>query len=159
MSSESNTPGRFGRLGTQTTATHATDPNPADASASRSRHGETGDGRPVSGTRTRLVALRAEVELLEAEREAFANRVLALEADVAELEDEVVALERTVECEERRRQRVIDRYEGIVAEREETNRQLRAAATDEPRLQRVPPAIRSVVETAYAWLRHLVPNG
>lgn len=160
MSSESDDIGRFGRLDTQTTATNARESIPVDASTGRARHGETDDDRPVSGTRTRVVSLKAEVELLEAERETLANQVLALEADVAELEEEVAALERTVECEEKRRRQVIDRYERIVAEREETNRELReAATTDGTCLRVVPPAIRSAMKTACVRMKHLVPNG
>jgi len=44
-----------------------------------------------------VVSLRADVELLDAERAALANRVLALDADVAELESAVESLEGTVD--------------------------------------------------------------
>ena len=145
---------------TETAATRAS--NPIDTGvAERPRRRGIDDG-PVSGTRTRVVSLRSELELLAAEREFLRNRVVALEADVAELEDEVAALEGSLETEERRRQRVIDRYEELVAEREATNRELRSAAeTEGTGNRRVRPlhAITSSVRTVWNRLQRLVPNG
>ena len=88
------------------------------------RRRRTDDDRPRAGTRPRILSLMAEVELLEADRGRLANRVRALEADVAELEPETAGLERSV-ANERRRQRVVDRYEGVIAEKEAANRTLR----------------------------------
>ncbi len=151
-------------------AAEATEPDdrrldPIDASTGgRSPRGVADDARSVSGTRTRVVSLRAEVELLEAERETLANQVLALEADVAELEAEVDALERTIECETQRRQRVIDRYEHVIAEKEAAYRDVEeesGAATGGTDARRIRPVsrIRSSVETVWSRVRHLVPNG
>ncbi|MBB6647932.1 hypothetical protein [Halobellus ruber] len=83
------------------------------------------EGHPVSGTRTRVGSLKPEVKPLEAEREILANRVFAREADIAELGGEVTDLEGTVEAEERRHQRVIDRYERLIEKREAAKRELR----------------------------------
>lgn len=163
MSLGSDSPTILDCHATETTAPR-TGPNPIDAATgSRSRRRETDDSDPVSGTRTRLVSLRADVELLEAERAALANRVLALEADVAELEAEVESLEGSVECEAQRRQRVIDTYERVIEAKEAANRELRdesEATTREDTDGRGPlPAIRSSVETVCTRLRRVVPIG
>lgn len=110
--------------------------------------------------RARIVSLRAEVELLEAERGRLANRVRELEADVAELEAETAGLERSVANERRRRQRVVDRYEGVIAEKEAANRTLRSdpETTGDAGPTRPLAAVRAAVRAARAGVRRLVPT-
>ena len=98
------------------------------------------------------------MELLEAERGRLANRVRALEADVAELEAETAGLDRSVANERRRRQRVIDRYERVIAEKEAANRTLRGdpEAAGDAGATRPLAAIRTAVRAARAGLRRLV---
>jgi chromosome segregation ATPase len=163
MSLTSNHPEIPDHHTTETTEPHETAPKAIDAATgARSHRGGTDGNQLVFGTRTRLVSLKAEVELLEAERETLANQVLALEADIADLEEEVSALERAVEHEEQQRQRVIDTYERIIAEKEEMNRELReeAEATSGENTSRRWPltAVASSVATVWTRLKHLAPT-
>jgi len=150
---------------TETTNAGDVDLDPIGASTPRrSPRGETDDARPVSGARIRVVSLRAEVELLKAERETLANQVLALDADVARLEDEVTTLERTLEHEQQRRQRVIDRYEQILAERNDVNQAPSGeseAATNGADARRTRPlsGCRSSIETVWTRVKHILSIG
>lgn len=155
----------LGRHSIETTRADDVGLDPIDASTTqRSPRGGTDDGRPVSGTRTRVVSLSAEVELLKAERETLAHQVLALEADVARLEDEVATLEQTIEHEQQRRQRVIDRYEQILAEKETVDQapsRESEAATNGADVRRTRPlsGCRSSMETVWTRVKHLIPIG
>lgn len=78
------------------------------------------DGSPVPPSlrdRVEVTTLRAEVELLERERDALRERIGELEDEIADLEAEVAELESTVDSKDRSRQRIIDRYEDVIAER------------------------------------------
>jgi hypothetical protein len=162
MSSESDHSERVSRPDTETAAVHG--PDLVDATPGERPRDRGTDGHPVAGMWARVGSLETEVELLEAERELLRNRVRALEADIAELEDEVAALEGTVETEKQRRQQVIDRYEGIIAERDAASREPGSAskpstAGTESERVRLFPAILSSMETVYSRMKHLVPNG
>jgi predicted RNase H-like nuclease (RuvC/YqgF family) len=162
MSSESDRTERIGPPNTETAAAARTEPSPIRAATGeRVRPRGVDADHPVSGTRTRVVSLRTEVKLLEAERETLANHVFALEADVAELEAEVADLEGTVEAEERRRQRVIDRYERLIEKREAANRELRGETGSGGGLRnrRTLRAIASSMAAAWTRVKQLVPVG
>ncbi|MFA9516040.1 hypothetical protein ACERIT_02275 [Halopenitus sp. H-Gu1] len=119
------------RIGTAESRDSAPD-RTAVSAHERSRCEETGNSHQISRTRVRVVTLEAEVELLEAERETLVDLVTALESDLEELENEVASLERTIEYKEQQRQQVIDKYEHIIAEKDQAYQELRqelAAAT------------------------------
>lgn len=160
MSPERTPHEHLGRRPTETTA-YGTAPCPGGASGDgNERRRRTDDDRPGAGTRARVVSLRAEAELLEAERGRLANRVRELEADVAELEAETAGLERSVANERRRRQRVVDRYEGVIAEKEAANRALRSdpETTADAGATRPLAAVRGAVRAVRAGLRRLLPT-
>lgn len=160
MSSERPHHELLGRRPTGTTA-HGTTLRPGGTSGDgNERRRRTDDDRPGAGTRARIVSLRAEVELLEAERGRLANRVRELEADVAELEAETAGLERSVANERRRRQRVVDRYEGVIAEKEAANRTLRSdpETAGDAGPTRPLAAVQAAVRAARAGVRRLVPT-
>lgn len=126
MPSKSDHSEMSGRTDTDTAESRDAAPDRTDASAhGRSQCDGSGDSRPVSRTRIRVVTLEAEIELLEVEREALVNQVIALESEVEALDNEVASLERTIESKEERRQQVIDRYEHIIAEKDQANQELR----------------------------------
>lgn len=162
MSLKSNHPRIHSRHATEATDPHETAPDPVDAATGeQSRRGGIDDSQPVFGTRTRIVSLKAEIELLEAERETLANQVLGLEADIADLEAEVTALEGALEHEKQQRQRVIDKYEHVIAEKEKVNRELSEESEPTPEgdtSRRWPfTAVAASVETVWTRLKHLVP--
>lgn len=77
----------------------------------------------------RVAALRAEADLLRAERGDLRAQVDTLEAEVASLESEVASLESELAAAHAETERVRQRYEGII---EEKDRAYRRAANDEP---------------------------
>ena len=145
-------------LGRRPTGT-ASSPGTASTDTN-TRHGGI-DDRRVSGARARIVPHGAKPKRPEADRERLAHRVRALEANVAKLEAEAAGSERPDEGERKRRQRVIDRYERVIAEKEAANRRLRsdAEAAVDAGATRPLAAVRSWVRTACAGVRRLVSSG
>lgn len=87
--------------------------------------GTSGDSRALVRHQVRAIALETTVDLLAAEREELIAQVAALELKVEELENETASLERTVEYKEQRHHQMVDRYEHIIADKDEAYRELR----------------------------------
>lgn len=91
---------------------------------SRPRRGGSSHHTSVSRQQVRAIALEVAVDLLAAERAELRQQVETLEATVAELEAETESLERTVEQKEQRHRQVVERYEQVIAEKDEAYREL-----------------------------------
>lgn len=68
------------------------------------------------------VLLQAEVERLVAERDMLVDRLDDLKTEIQRLEFEVVALEQTIEYKDRERQQLINRYEYLLSEQRNAER-------------------------------------
>lgn len=83
---------------------------------------------PPDGRDIRVAALQAETDLLRAERESLESQVDSLEAEVASLESEVASLERTLSDARAETERVRQRYEYIIEQKERAYQQETASA-------------------------------
>lgn len=85
--------------------------------------------------RVRASALEAQIDLMSDEHETLLAEVETLEDTVAELQTEVTRLERALAAKDAELVAVRRQYEGILAEKNRANQQLRDA-TEQPTHQR-----------------------
>lgn len=114
-------------------SSHSNQPDVGDRTESTDRPNVSTERMDATGSTAdravRVSALRAEADLLRAERGELEAQVDALEAEVASLESEVASLESELAAAHAETDRIRQRYEGIIAEKD---RAYRREADDEP---------------------------
>ena len=103
----------------------------------------------------RIATLKAEVKLLESERDTLNEQIGDLKTDIENLEEEIVSLENDIQRKNVQHQQVINEYEKIIAERNQDYQGLEERP-DGPK----PPTnnwpistVRSLVRSVYEWVK------